>query len=256
MNNQLVSILIACLGIWLAILTYIQVGDSAPELSASLQEGQAATVAYVHGDSIQANYEFIAERERALFVAVQQAQMAVERMATPLQEEAQELIAYASGPNVAEDEVQIAQSRLYEIEAQLAQIQNESQTRLVQLENQLQAEVAARLSEEVSVFAEQNGLEVCDIDTITELTSFVPKGSSYEADKGCHDDMVMNLVMFSWFVSTDAFGDIDDISLKEMLYKDRELAEDEMLDFGFMTNNGRDDEYMDMIEQQRAWRDL
>ena len=59
-----------------------------------------------------------------------------------------------------EDEVQIAQSRLYEIEAQLAQIQNESQTRLVQLENQLQAEVAARLSEEVSVFAEQNGLEV------------------------------------------------------------------------------------------------
>lgn len=160
MNNQLVSILIACLGIWLAILTYIQVGDSAPEFSAFLQEGQAATVAYVHGDSIQANYEFIAERERALFGAVQQAQMAVERMATPLQEEAQELIAYASGPNVAEDEVQIAQSRLYEIEAQLAQIQNESQTRSVQLENQLQAEVAARLSDEVSVFAKENGLEV------------------------------------------------------------------------------------------------
>jgi hypothetical protein len=41
-----------------------------------------------------------------------------------------------------------------------------------------------------------------------------------------------------------------------MLYKDRELSEDEMLDFGFMTNNGRDDEYMDMIEQQRAWKDL
>ena len=125
-----------------------------------MQEGQAATVAFVHGDSVQANYEFIAERERALFVAVQQAQMAVERMATPLQEEAQELIAYASGPNVAEDEVQIAQTRLYEIEAQLAQIQNESQTRLVQLENQLQAEVATRLSEEVAVFAEENGLEV------------------------------------------------------------------------------------------------
>ena len=129
MNNQLVSILIACLGIWLAILTYIQVGESALNFRIPARRA-AATVAYVHGDSIQANYEFIAERERALFVAVQQAQMAVERMATPVQEEAQELIAYASGPNVAEDEVQIAQSRLYEIEAQLAQIQNESQTRL------------------------------------------------------------------------------------------------------------------------------
>ena len=160
MNNQFVSILIACLGVWLAILTYIQVGDSAPELSGSLQEGQAATIAYVHGDSIQANYEFIAERERALFVGVQQAQIAVERMATPLQEEAEELITYASGPNASEDEVQIAQSRLYESEAQLTQIQNESQTRLVQLENELQAEVAARLSKEVAVFAGENGLEV------------------------------------------------------------------------------------------------
>ncbi|MAI23738.1 MAG: hypothetical protein CL828_06745 [Crocinitomicaceae bacterium] len=160
MNNQFMYILIACLGVWLTILTYIQVSDSAPQLSESLQGGKAATIAYVHGDSIQANYEFIAERERALFVGVQQAQIAVERMATPLKEEAQELITYASGPNASEEEMQIAQSRLYEIEAQLTQIQNESQTRLVQLENQLQAEVASRLSKEVAVFAGDNGLEV------------------------------------------------------------------------------------------------
>ena len=65
-------------------------------------------------------------------------------MATPSAGRGPELIAYASGPNVAEDEVQIAQTRLYEIEAQLAQIRR-SQTRLVQLENQLQAEVAIAL---------------------------------------------------------------------------------------------------------------
>lgn len=160
MNKQLVVILMACLTLWLAVLTYIQFGNAAPAVSPTLQSGQAATVAYVHGDSIQAGYEFIAARERALFAAVQQAQMAVDRMATPLQEEAQELIAYASGSDVTEDEVQIAQSRLYEIEAQLAQIQNESQSRLVQLENQLQAEVAQQLSSEVAVFAAENGLEV------------------------------------------------------------------------------------------------
>ena len=160
MNNQLVSILMACLVIWLAILTYIQVSDASHKLSSSLQSGDVAKVAYVRGDSLQANYEFIAERERELFAAVQQAQIAVERMATPLQEEAQELIAFATGPNVTEDELQIAQSRLYEIEAQLGQIQNDSQTRLMQLENELQAEVAKRLSDEVAVFARANGLEV------------------------------------------------------------------------------------------------
>lgn len=160
MNKQLVLILMACLTAWLAVLTYIQVGSTGPELSPTLKSGQAATVAYVHGDSIQAGYEFIAERERALFAAVQQTQMAVERLAKPLQQEAQELIDYAGGAGVTQDELQIAQSRLYEIEAQLAQIQNESQTQLVQLENQLQAEVAQRLSEEVAVFAQENGLEV------------------------------------------------------------------------------------------------
>lgn len=160
MNKQLVLILMVCLTAWLAILTYIQVGDTSPALSKSLQEGQSATVAYVYGDSIQSGYEFIAERERTLFAAVQQTQMAVERLANPLQEEAQELINYAGGSGVSQDELQIAQSRLYEIEAQLAQIQNESQTQLVQLENQLQAEVAQRLSDEVAVFAQENGLEV------------------------------------------------------------------------------------------------
>lgn len=160
MNKQLILILMACLTLWLAALTYIQFGNTGPSVSPALQAGQSATVAYVHGDSIQTGYEFIAARERALFAAVQQAQMAVERLATPLQEEAQELIAYANGAGVTEDEVQIAQSRLYEIEAQLAQIQNESQNQLVQLENQLQAEVAQQLSSEVAEFAAENGLEV------------------------------------------------------------------------------------------------
>ena len=69
--------------------------------------------------------------------------------------------------------------------------------------------------------------------------------------------MVMNLVMFSWFVSTEAFGNIDDITLKELLYKDREaLIDQDVLDFGFIHNDGVNDEYGDMIEQQRAWKDL
>ena len=54
----------------------------------------------------------------------------------------------------------MAQNRLYEIEAQLAQIQNEAQSRLVQLENALQIEVSEKLAQEVGVFAKENGIEV------------------------------------------------------------------------------------------------
>jgi hypothetical protein len=65
----------------------------------------------------------------------------------------------------------------------------------------------------------------------------------------------MNLVMFGWFVSTEAFGDIDEVSLKDMLYKDREAMEDDLLDFGFH-NTGQTNEYQDIIDRQQAWRNL
>jgi len=160
MNRQFLVILMICLVGWLAVLTYMTVNPSQADLSAELKRGDAATVAYVHGDSIQRNYRFIEAREQSMFTAVQQSQLAVERMARPLQEEAQELIDYASGAGVSGDEVQMAQNRLYEIEAQLAQIQNEAQSRLVQLENALQVEVSEKLTQEVGVFAKENGIEV------------------------------------------------------------------------------------------------
>lgn len=160
MNRQFLVILMICLVGWLAVLTYMTVNPSQADLPAELKRGDAAIVAYVHGDSIQRNYRFIEAREQSMFTAVQQSQLAVERMARPLQEEAQELIDYASGAGVSGDEVQMAQNRLYEIEAQLAQIQNEAQSRLVQLENALQVEVSEKLTQEVGVFAKENGIEV------------------------------------------------------------------------------------------------
>jgi len=40
-----------------------------------------------------------------------------------------------------------------------------------------------------------------DADTITELSVFVSKGQSFEAEEGYHDDLVMCLVMLAWVVS-------------------------------------------------------
>ena len=104
---------------------------------------------------------------------------------------------------------------------------------------------------------EQNVLEVVDADSIQELSSFVPKGNSYEADKGCHDDMVMNLVLFAWFVSTDAFGNIDEIDLKKMLYADRESLDDDLLDFGFLSSSHDSlDDYEKMAQDLQDWNNL
>ena len=46
--------------------------------------------------------------------------------------------------------------------------------------------------------------------TILEISTFVARGQSYEATQGNHDDLVMNLVMFGYFVYTEAFQDISE----------------------------------------------
>lgn len=55
---------------------------------------------------------------------------------------------------------------------------------------------------------ESQKLILQDEQTITELMTFIAKGKSYEADKDCYDDMVMTLVIFSWFTSQELFNEI------------------------------------------------
>jgi hypothetical protein len=82
-------------------------------------------------------------------------------------------------------------------------------------------------------------LKIVDAETISELSTFEIKGSSYEATQGNHDDLVMNLVLFAWFVSSDAFGNISTIDLKEMLFSEKmRQIEDDVPPFGII-NDGK-----------------
>ena len=59
------------------------------------------------------------------------------------------------------------------------------------------------------------------------------KGTSYEAAKGYHDDMVMNLVLFSWFITTEYFYHLTDSQVKDLLYSEQQkMIEDDMLPAG------------------------
>ena len=82
---------------------------------------------------------------------------------------------------------------------------------------------------------ENNKLEICDDDTILEISTFVAKGVSYEASTGNHDDLVMNFVMLGYFISTQYFTDMTDINLKEMMFKHKmKEIEDDLPPFGYI----------------------
>ena len=58
-----------------------------------------------------------------------------------------------------------------------------------------------------------------DKNTIVELNQFIRKGSSYQANTGAHDDLVMTLVLFSWLTTTDTFQDIVNHNLKRDMFQ-------------------------------------
>tara|TARA_X000000950_G_scaffold255390_1_gene319957 strand:+ start:3488 stop:5068 length:1581 start_codon:yes stop_codon:yes gene_type:complete len=93
---------------------------------------------------------------------------------------------------------------------------------------------------------EENRLLVKDRATITELMTFINKGPSFEADKGYNDDMVMNLVLFSWFITTDYFYNLTDKKVKDLLYSEQQkLIEDDLLPPGVFGTDKQEESFVD-----------
>tara|TARA_B100001287_G_scaffold275407_1_gene282939 strand:- start:259 stop:1863 length:1605 start_codon:yes stop_codon:yes gene_type:complete len=89
---------------------------------------------------------------------------------------------------------------------------------------------------------ERDQIEIVDADTIIEFSTFVAKGTSYEASDGNHDDLVMNFVLFGWFVSSPMFSDMTDLNIKEMMYNEKmKQIEDELVPFGEMDDGRPED---------------
>ena len=73
-------------------------------------------------------------------------------------------------------------------------------------------------------------LFIQDFDTIAELSTFVAKGTSYEAEEGSHDDLVMCLVLFSWMTNQSFFADLSNTNIREKLYQEqmRQIEEESL----------------------------
>jgi hypothetical protein len=89
---------------------------------------------------------------------------------------------------------------------------------------------------------EEKKLFVPDADTIAEISTFIERKNSYEADEGYHDDLVMTLVLFSWLTTNPYFKELSNVNLRQIIYEKRMQAiEDELTPFGFI-NTGSEDE--------------
>ena len=88
---------------------------------------------------------------------------------------------------------------------------------------------------------EDDKLIIQDLQIINELSTFIVKGQSFEADSGCTDDLVACLFMFAWATDQTYFKELTDMDIrKTMMAEQQDMLEQDMAPFGFI-DNGVDD---------------
>ena len=101
---------------------------------------------------------------------------------------------------------------------------------------------------------EEDKLFTNDYDIIAELTTFVQKKQSWEAEDGCHDDLAMCLVIFAWLVAQDYFREMTDNDVRKRIYEEQKnQIEQDMAPFGFILN-GLDDEEEFVDSDGTLWK--
>lgn len=109
---------------------------------------------------------------------------------------------------------------------------------------------------------ESGRLQVYDANLIQELCAFEPHGDSFAARGNNHDDLVMNAVLFSWFVSSDLFASYSNHVLTDLLYAEHvKEIEDDVMPFGFINNHTNDTSpsfaaHQRMVDELREWNSL
>ena len=97
---------------------------------------------------------------------------------------------------------------------------------------------------------EDNKLIVEDYDAINELSTFIVKGSSFEADDGCNDDLVACMFIFGWCTDQTYFKELTNNDIREQMYREnQDQLEQDMAPFGFMINGLEDDNIGEMVDE-------
>ena len=97
---------------------------------------------------------------------------------------------------------------------------------------------------------EDDKLIIEDLDMISELSTFIIKGSSFQADEGCTDDLVACLFMFAWATDQTYFKELTDMDIRSTMMKEQQDAlEQDMAPFGFIVTGLEDENIGEVIDE-------
>src|SRR5210317_206026 len=93
---------------------------------------------------------------------------------------------------------------------------------------------------------EEDKLYLNDYEIISELTTFIQKHNSFEAEEGCNDDLAMCLVIYAWLVAQDYFKELTDQDIRKRIYEEQKnQIEQDMSPFGFIVDGTDENSFVD-----------
>jgi len=95
----------------------------------------------------------------------------------------------------------------------------------------------------LKALVENGKLSFVDFDLIDQLSTFVVDGSSYNAEDGHNDDLVMCLVLFSWMISQNYFKDVSNVDIRQKILEENDrYYEEELTPFGLLDDGNPSDD--------------
>mgnify|MGYP001372568079 FL=1 len=93
-----------------------------------------------------------------------------------------------------------------------------------------------------------------DFNIIEEMSTFARRGSSWQAEEGCNDDLMMCLVIFGWLSNQPFFKEMTNTNARQQLYEEQEkLIEQDMAPFGFVDDGTPEEEKVEVDEYGTVW---
>ena len=97
---------------------------------------------------------------------------------------------------------------------------------------------------------ESDKIIIEDFDIINELSTFIVHGSSFQAEEGCNDDLVMCCVLFAWASDQTYFKELTDSDIRHQMYKDQQnQIEQDMAPFGFIVDGLEDENIGQVVDE-------
>ena len=106
----------------------------------------------------------------------------------------------------------------------------------------------------IKTLVESDKIYINDFNIIEEMSTFVRRGQSWQADEGNTDDLMMCLVIFGWLSNQPFFKEMTDTNARQMLYEEQQaLIEQDMAPFGFVDDGTPDHEKSEVDEYGTVW---